>query len=622
MATLDELKLRLEIEEKLIQTENERKALISERIADLKEERKAFQAGTEEYKALTAEINAEIQARTDLSDQIKLQTEALREQTKAYEENERVVNATEQQLGELTQGFLSLDTKIGKMTKRMSAGDISLGKFVKSGKAGKFALGQLQAAGAKVIDMFAEFGMQQDKVLANFRAQTGAGDEFNDVIRDTALANAATGVTLEEVASAVRELKNEYTDFTYLNEQQQLALAKTTTNLNKLGFSFSSQAKIMQTATQAMGMDVKQASDLLVDLASTAQSLGVDIEKLGQQFAQNADFLVRFGEDGQRVFEDLAVTAKALGTEMGTLVKMTEKFKTFDDAGRAVGRFNAILGGPYLNSIDMLNAAYEDPIEGIKMLREGFDQAGKSVEDLGGAELEAFASALGLSTKETVELLGKSNEELDIQRKTQEEMEEAARRAQPVMDQLTNAFRTMLADAKPLVDVMVTLIGYVGKFAKFIGSAQSAMGKFVKIGMAAAGIAALLGAPFTGGASLITYGAIAGTAGLAAFGGGATTGGTTTGATPHFNMGGTVTTEQAVVHPGEMLITGGQGSEVISQKDFKELLDGLKKLADGAGPAAPSQIAVYVGQKKIDEVVVEALNSPAGRKVMTPYSMV
>jgi hypothetical protein len=571
--------------------------------------------------ALEERIRLLIQAHEAAELAIKNEAQAIDELTKAYQENERVVTKTQDQLESLAGGFLSLNTKMGKMAQGMSNGDISLSKFAKSGKAGKFALGQLKAAGAKVVDMFIEFGMQQDKVLANFRAQTGAGDEFNEVIRTSALDNIALGVTLEETAGAVRELKNEYTDFTYLNEQQQRALTNTTTMLNKLGMSFSTQASIMQTATQAMGMDVKQANNLLVDLASTAQSLGVDVEKLGQQFAQNADFLVRFGEDGKEVFEEMAVAAKALGTEMSTLVKVTDKFKTFDEAGRSVGRFNAILGGPFLNSMDMLNASYEDPIAGIQMLREVFEQAGKSVEDLSGAELEAFASALGLSTTETVELLGKSNEELELQRKTQEEMAEAARKAQPVMDQLSMAFKTLLADGKPLIDVFVHLLGYVGDFAKFIGSAENAMGKFVKIGMAAAGIAALVGAPFTGGASLITYGAIAGTAGLAAFGGGGGGGGG--GGTPHFATGGTVTTEQAIVHPGEMLITGGQGTEVVSQKDFKELLDGLKKMtASGVTGGSPIQIAVYIGRKKIDDVVVEALNSPTGRKVITPYSMV
>ena len=168
----------------------------------------------------------------------------------------------------------------------------------------------------------------------------------------------------------------------------------------------------------------------------------------------------------------MAVTAKALGTELGTLVEVVDKFKTFDQAGETVGRLNAILGGPFLNSMDMLNASFEDPIEGIKMLRDGFDQAGVSIEDVSGAQLEAFASALGLSTTKTKELLGATNEELEIQRMNQEEMAEAARQSQAAMDQLSNAFKQMLIAGKPLIDnLIVPIIEGIGSFAGFIAGA-------------------------------------------------------------------------------------------------------------------------------------------------------
>ena len=122
-----------------------------------------------------------------------------------------------------------------------------------------------------------------------------------------------------------------------------------------------------------------------------------------------------------------------------------------------------------------------------------------------------------------------------------------------------------------------------------------------------------------GAASGFAAGSIAG-AGLSALMG--TQSGDTAAAetVPRFKSGGTVTTPQAVVHPGEMVITGGQGSEVISQKDFKELLDGIKTLAAGNG--GTNQVAVYIGQEKIDEIVVKALDSEAGRTVLSPYSMV
>jgi hypothetical protein len=73
--------------------------------------------------------------------------------------------------------------------------------------------------------------------------------------------------------------------------------------------------------------------------------------------------------------------------------------------------------------------------------------------------------------------------------------------------------------------------------------------------------------------------------------------------------------EQAIVHPGEMLITGGQGSEVISKKDFKDLIDTMKSQGQG-----PQQIAVYVGQEKIDDIVIKALDSTAGKNTFNPFT--
>ena len=137
---------------------------------------------------------------------------------------------------------------------------------------------------------------------------------------------------------------------------------------------------------------------------------------------------------------------------------------------------------------------------------------------------------------------------------------------------------------------------------------------FIKVGLFAAGIAALIGAPFTGGASILTYAAIAGSAA----GAGMATGLDTGEVTPRFQEGGTVTTRQAVVHPGEILLTGGQGSEVISKEDFKSLVDTLKEFTSGGG--GPQQIAVYVGQEKIDDIVIKSLDSTAGRNAFSPFT--
>ena len=536
----------------------------------------------------------------------------------------------------MTEGLLKTNTSIGGFLDKLQSAGQTTGGLTQF-RRGLFSVGNgfkiLQNVGKKAIDMFVEFGLEQDKVAAEFRASTGAGHEFDQVITDVALSNVQAGIGLKESAEAVKVLKNAFTDFTYASESQQGVLAANATLLDAIGMSFSTQAKIMQTATQAMGMSAAESQVFLGDIADAAASLGMDINDLGQDFAENANFFVRFGEKGQEVFEELAVAAKALGTDLGTLVEVTEKFKTFDGAAQSVGRLNSILGGPFLNSMDMLNASYEDPIEGIRMLREGFEQAGVAVDDLQGAELEAFASALGLSAAKTKELLGESQEDLEIMRKTEEERKEQAVQAQKVMDQLGSAFKQLLIDGKPIIDIFTQLVGKVGEFAAWMGSAENAMSKFARVGMAVAGIAALIMAPFTLGTSLTVFGALAGSIGIgavagaaagigAAAGGAAGSGG---GATPtsRFAKGGIIqgTSTAIVGEEGPEMVEMPVGTRVTTAPKTEQLTNAITKLIsklDNAGGGSQN-ISVYIGREKIDEIIIKALNSPAGSAALSPF---
>jgi len=286
-----------------------------------------------------------------------------------------------------------------------------------------------------------DFALKQDAAIASFRKATGAGNEYNEMILGTENRLRQAGVEIEESVAAYQTLKNEVVSFTYLSKEQQSALADTSALLAEMGFSLSTQADITQTAMESMNMSVEESQQLLVDIASTARTLGVDVDKMGQEFVANKEFIVGFGKDGAKVFEEMAVQAKSLGVDLGTLTGVVDKFTTFDEAGKSVGRLNAILGGPFLNSIDMLNAAMEDPAETVNMLRDGLDQAGASMEDMGRAEKMAFASAMGMSIEDMTNMMGKSNEELEIQRIEQEELAEQSRQTMAITEQLKKAFQ-------------------------------------------------------------------------------------------------------------------------------------------------------------------------------------
>ena len=569
----------------------------------------------------------------------KRNNELVEEGAKALEEANKKKAAAALLFDQMNDSIFSLGGGYKRFAQQLELGTGGLKEqglqMIKSVKSGALAKNILHKIASELIN----FGLAQDKTIANFRAQTGAGDEFNETIRQGGLANIAAGVSLEDVASAIVSLKNEYTDFTYLSQEQANEVTNTTSLLNKLGFSFSTQAGIMQTATQTMGMSVDESQTLLLDLASTARSLGMDINILGAAFEANKDFLIRFGDDGQEVFEELAVAAKALGTDLGTLIEVTEKFKTFDSAAQSVGRLNAILGGPFLNSMDMLNASYEDPIEGIRMLREGFEQAGVAVDDLGGAELEAFASALGLSVSKTKELLGSSEEQLEIERMQAEELATMAKETQDIMTQLSQGFKQVLIEAKPIIDdIIIPMISGLSELAGWLGENTSLVRGLTEVVVILGGAVALA----TGGLSLLPALAV----GLGAWSGISNmtnTGGTSAGGTSgpaRFAAGGVTGEDSSGWWPrmqgfssgvgSSLAIVGEQGPEMVDMPNgtrvntapkTEQLTNAITKLIsklDNAGGGSQN-ISVYIGQEKIDEIVIAALNSPVGVGALSPF---
>ena len=97
--------------------------------------------------------------------------------------------------------------------------------------------------------------------------------------------------------------------------------------------------------------------------------------------------------------------------------------------------------------------------------------------------------------------------------------------------------------------------------------------------------------------------------------------------TPRFASGGVVqgTSVAMVGEHGPEMVEMPVGSRVTSAPATKELTDALANLSrqlntmNGA-PAAPQQISVFIGQEKIDEIVVKGLNSNAARKAFGPYT--
>ncbi len=484
--------------------------------------------------------------------------------------------------------------------------------------------------------------MEQDKVFAEFRKSTGAGVEFNKMIKEGEEAGRSYGVTLEESAGAIGALKNTFTEFTYLAPEVQKDIVDTSLVLGEMGLDAQTSADFFQMSMTGMGMGAKEANQALLDLSATAQGLGVDVNKMGQDFIANREILSRYGGNAVDVFKDMAVQAKATGIEVGTLMGFVDQFKTFDQAGQSVGRLNAIMGGPFLNSIDMLNAAMEDPVEGIRMMKSAIDQAGISAEDLSGAEIMAFADALGMSAEDTRKMLSESNEELDQRTMKMEEAAEQAKKMQNMTDELKNAMKELIIDAEPFVtNVLKPMISALSSAISFLGKAAGSLGEF--------GSTALFAGTAMAGLLMMIPGmqpfAIAGLAILGGLGVAALTQGMDQGdegnlsrptSLKGYSRGGRHIAGQAMQPRSTSVAVVGEGGPELAElgtagqistastterltKAMENVSSDLRKLPTG-GEKGDTHLAVSIAGEKIEELVIKSLRSPRARNMLGPYA--
>ena len=589
----------------------------------IEDQTRALQAGESLQRQRTEALTAEGAALEKIVSERKAALELQEARTKGLtQELERTLG-----LGRATGSLSDRAMILGKTFGEARKSGVSLGVVLKN-----LITRAVMKPFEMLVDQTYELAKAQDAAISSFRRATGAAAEFNLEITQLERRNFAAGVSAKESGEAINALFSQFTAFTQMSPAARAALSDTTGLLGELGVSASTTASILDKTTRATGMSAEESRDLLLDLAGTATSLGVPISKLAADFEGSFGELAKYGTDAIKVFKGLEVQAKNSGLAMNQLLKIAGQFDQFDSAGQAVGRLNAILGGPYLNSIDMLNATEEERIE---ILRRSTDAAGIQFDALNRFEQQAIASAMGTSVEEAQRLFNMSEEQYTLDAMKQQELQELARETQEIGQQLKTAFMALAVDLRPLIDeILIPMVKFLGQGAKKTGellNGFSQAGKAATVFGSAVGIAAvgaiLAAAPLTGGASLALLPLARKAAGVAAVGGGGggglasmlapETAGSTGQVIPGFQAGGTVTTKQAIVHPGEILLTGGQGSEVISKEDFKSLVDTLK---DFTSRGAPQQIAVYVGQEKIDDIVVKALDSTAGRNAFSPFT--
>jgi len=312
---------------------------------------------------------------------------------------------------------------------------------------------------AKIAESTIAIAFSYDKAATSFNAQTGAAGKYNSVIASIGQGHENLGIFMEQAGAAAGSLHSGFAAFTSLSDSQANSLTLLGAKLEKLGVDGGTFAQNLQFMTKAMGLSTSGAEKLSKSLAEW--DIGVSPAQLAKDFAAAGPQLAQFGSNAMKVFKGLAKQAKATGVAMSSLIGIAEGLDTFEGAAAAAGKLNALLGGPFLNSVELLTASYEDK---ITMIKESLMMSGKEWDTMNRFEKKAVAQAAGFSNiAEAAAVFGNEQGQVDEKQKKINDMIE---KAIPIMEKLKGMMAMLAMELAPQIDQLSNFISGLQTFIK------------------------------------------------------------------------------------------------------------------------------------------------------------
>ena len=395
-----------------------------------------------------------------------------------------------------------------KMHTAFKGGGVAMSAFLKVAGPG---------AGLAIVETFIgeikALTLEVDAMEKSFRKGTLASKDMARQMTANYKEMIRFGLTAQEAGEAGSALYTGFTDFTMMTTAGQNDIIELTTTMQKLGVSAQTTTKFLQTSTAAFGMSGAQAKRTMLEIEAFAESSRMSFEQLATSYSESASALAKFADPG-RTFMDLNRVMKITGMGMNDILRITDKFDTFEGAADQAGKLNAALGGNFVNAMDLMMTT--DPVERFDMIRDSILNAGLSFGSMSYYQRKFFAEAAGLESVDQLSMMLRGDtdalaESMEAEAKSMEDLKKIGMDLIPIMEQFAIVFKAIFEDAP--IEEIGDMLGFVARHAmKFIGVMKVLMG--IVVGVGAALVIGFF-APISAGAAAV-WGLIAGVGALAA----------------------------------------------------------------------------------------------------------
>ena len=442
--------------------------------------------------ALTAQFNALNQATSgfvDISGAMHQRVNGLMGITDAWKTDLLALTMVG---GDMGQSFTANLEKISK------AANTAEGKQKRMGARWAKVSEGMNAGFYAIVNQTMKLANALDQSMVSFRKAHGASDKFVKAIPALEEKFYKLGISAEQAAQVMGSLYSSMTGFTRLAPDGQKAAREMATVLESLGVDAATSAQNMEILNRSMGFSGQQAANITGQLFGLAQQLNISTTKMMEDFTRLGPQLTVHGSQAVNVFVRLEAAAKESGIQVERLLSVASKFDTFKGAAESVGHLNAVLGGPYLSVMKMVQQT--DPSERMKMLAQATQQAGLSFDQMSYYQRKAVAEAAGLQDVNELALVMKSRWDLvgDSVKMNSNEIEKLAeenKKYKTAQQDLQAVLRQLAVPATQILTIFKSIAEWFMKYPAVINVLIPLFVAFkgALLGVQAAGMAAAFG---------------------------------------------------------------------------------------------------------------------------------
>lgn len=265
----------------------------------------------------------------------------------------------------------------------------------------------LMAAGlSKLFSITRKLVTELDELYAGYSKMGGLiemdrGGIMGGALEGSISQNRGLGIGKDASFSAGAALQESYSQFSTLNDKARGDLMAITAQLETVGVSSQTTAKLMNIFTKQFGQSVGSAKNDILEMEEYGRSIEVSSSKMMNDMLASMEVLSSFGEKSKQIFKELAKQAKQTGIEVATLVGLEERFMTFDASAELAGKINAMAGRVVLDPMQLMMATGDEKQALIQQAAQSL-----AIDTNNPRAVKYAANAFGISSAEFQKLIG------------------------------------------------------------------------------------------------------------------------------------------------------------------------------------------------------------------------